>query len=343
MSQRPRKPAAFRPDQSTVILDEPVEVASPVFAEQPDVETGSTPAPAIADLLPAARKGLRWGKLLAAALSILLSAAIALAINDLIDDLYTRHLWLGRAGLAFLAVAVFAALMICLKELVALSRLRRLEHLRQMADRALRHETAEDARTVITGLKNLYRNRRDMTWPLERLGEHDRDVIDPSAHINLAERTLMADLDMKARSIISGYSKRVSLVTAVNPAAILDIAFIAAQNLAMLRRLATLYGSRPGTVGTLKLARMVLGHLVVSGGLALGDNLIQHVLGKGIAGRLSARIGEGAINGIMTARIGIAALDLCRPLPFSVLERPGLKSLLTGAVLGDDTQQSKMN
>ena len=57
----------------------------------------------------------------------------------------------------------------------------------------------------------------------------------------------------------------------------------------------------------LKLARMVASHLAVTGGLALSDNLIQHVVGKGLLGRLSARFGEGAVNGILTSRIGLAA------------------------------------
>jgi len=30
------------------------------------------------------------------------------------------------------------------------------------------------------------------------------------------------------------------------------------------------------------------------------------------------------INGLMTARIGISAMDLCRPMPFKALKRPGI-------------------
>ena len=69
---------------------------------------------------------------------------------------------------------------------------------------------------------------------------------------------------------------------------------------------------------------MVLSHLAVTGGIALTDSLTQHVLGRGLLGRLSARFGEGAVNGIMTARIGLAALDMCRPLPFITRPKPGL-------------------
>ena len=73
---------------------------------------------------------------------------------------------------------------------------------------------------------------------------------------------------------------------------------------------------------------MVVGHLAVTGGLALSDNLIQHVVGKGLLGRLSARFGEGAVNGILTARVGLAARDVCRPVPQETTAKETLGSLL---------------
>jgi putative membrane protein len=71
----------------------------------------------------------------------------------------------------------------------------------------------------------------------------------------------------------------------------------------------------------------VLGHLAVTGTIAVGDTLLQQVVGHGLAGRLSARLGEGVVNGMMTARIGLSAMDVCRPMPFLRAERPRLKDL----------------
>ena len=96
------------------------------------------------------------------------------------------------------------------------------------------------------------------------------------------------------------------------------------------------FGVHAAALGTLKLARMVVGHLAVTGGLALTDNVMQHVIGKGILGRLSARFGEGAVNGIMTARIGLAARDVCRPIPQDRASKETLGSLLRELVgVGD--------
>ncbi len=82
----------------------------------------------------------------------------------------------------------------------------------------------------------------------------------------------------------------------------------------------------------LRLMRDVLAHLAVTGSLAVGDGIVQQILGHGLASKLSARLGEGVVNGLMTARIGIAAMDLCRPLPFKSLKRPGI-----GDFIGDLT------
>jgi putative membrane protein len=61
--------------------------------------------------------------------------------------------------------------------------------------------------------------------------------------------------------------------------------------------------------------------------MAAGDSLIQQMLGHGIAAKLSQRLGEGVLNGLLTARLGLAAIDLTRPLPFNALPRPALADL----------------
>src|SRR5260370_22501 len=97
--------------------------------------------------------------------------------------------------------------------------------------------------------------------------------------------------------------------------------------LRLLPHWARLYGGRLGALGMIRLMRHVIAHLAITGGMAASDSLVQQVLGHGIAAKLSQRLGEGILNGLLTARLGLAAIDVTRPLPFTALPRPALGDL----------------
>ncbi len=118
-----------------------------------------------------------------------------------------------------------------------------------------------------------------------------------------------------------------SLVTAISPRAVLDLVFVAGQIVWLIRRIAERYSGRPGLLGFLKLARSVGAHLAVTGGMAVGDSLVQQVVGHGIAAKLSARLGEGLLNGMLTTRVGLSAMAVCRPMPFAAEKPPGVKDV----------------
>jgi putative membrane protein len=153
------------------------------------------------------------------------------------------------------------------------------------------------------------------------------EIIDGRDLLHIAERQLMAPLDREASQLIARTATRVSVVTAVSPRAALDVAFVAIAVLGMIRRLAGIYGGRPGMLGLIRLVRHVVGHLALTGGIAAGDSLIQQVLGHGVAAKLSARLGEGVLNGLLTARLGLAAIEVARPLPFAALPPPKLADI----------------
>ena len=46
-------------------------------------------------------------------------------------------------------------------------------------------------------------------------------------------------------------------------------------------------------------------------------------------GTLDTKLGEAIVNGLLTARIGLTAMDQIRPLPFNSLPKPKLKHVAT--------------
>lgn len=286
-------------------------------------------------------KSFRWGFVLVSALAGLMSLWAGLAITALVEDFFARSAFLGWLALGIAAIAGLAALAIIFREIWGLMRLRRIEHIQEISARAINLDEPSDSTKAIDALESIYGNRSDTAWGLNSFHDHKSDIMDPRDRIKLMDRLVIRPLDEEAHRIIARRARRVTLLTTVTPAAALDIVFVAAQNLRMLRELAELYGGRPSTLSTLRLARMVVAHLAVTGGLALSDNLIQHLVGKGLLGRLSARFGEGAVNGILTSRIGLAARDVCRPVPQAESTKETLGSLLRELVTLNEGKEPK--
>ncbi|MDT9096873.1 DUF697 domain-containing protein, partial [Escherichia coli] len=74
----------------------------------------------------------------------------------------------------------------------------------------------------------------------------------------------------QARALILNSSKRVSVVTAVSPRAVVDLAYVLFEVTRLVRAMAELYGGRPGTLGMLRLLRDLVALLPLTGSIAVG-------------------------------------------------------------------------
>jgi putative membrane protein len=322
MNEHHRRPAAFRLDDPNVVV-----TAEAGRAARGTVRVMVEPEPSlpvVAEPDPVPRRGFAWSTLFWSALGGLTALGIGVGVTGLIEDLFARNEalgWLGAGGAAGGGRAVGG---IVLREAWGLWRLAGIEKLRQRGVETLASDDRTTGRAVVRDALALSRHMPRLARARARLQGHLADIIDGADLVRLAERELMEPLDRDARRIVGDAAKRVSLVTAVSPRAVVDMLFVLVTALAVVRRLAYLYGGRPGTLGVIRLMREVIAHLVLTGGMAAGDSLIQQVLGHGIAARVSVRLGEGVLNGLLTARLGLAAIEVTRPLPFAALPSPTL-------------------
>ena len=152
--------------------------------------------------------------------------------------------------------------------------------------------------------------------------------------VALAEDTLLSPLDAAAEREVASAARQVATVTALVPIALADVVAALTANLRMIRRIAEVYGGRGGLLGSWRLTRAVMTHLVATGAVAIGDDMLEPILGGGLLGKLSRRFGEGMVNGALTARVGVAAMEVCRPLPFGAGRKPSVTSLIKRALAG---------
>jgi putative membrane protein len=330
MSERNRRPATFKLDDPHVTVidadDEPGRLARGTIRITPEADPALLPVPIEEPIAPL-RRGFRWGALFWSALAGLVLLGTGLGVVNLVEDLFARSEGFGFLGLGFAILATLALLVIVAREAFSLARLAAIEKLHRRATEALLSDDRAESRTIVQDLLRIAHGNPQLARARTALANHADDIIDGADLIRLAERELMTPLDMEARRLVSSAAQRVSIVTAVSPRALIDVLFVFAASLRLVRQLARLYGGRPGTLGLIKLMRHVIAHLAITGGMAASDGLVQQVLGHGIAAKLSQRLGEGVLNGLLTARLGLAAIDVTRPLPFTALPRPVLADL----------------
>ncbi|MFD2740821.1 YcjF family protein [Sulfitobacter aestuarii] len=282
----------------------------------------------------AARRPSLLVRLFWALAGALIGALVSIAAWNFVTDLIARYPLLGWAMSALIAAFLLVLALICLREMAAFGRLARLDGLRHDAGEALAQRDLGSARAVTDRLVGLYSGREDTRWGRDRLSELRGDQLDAAGLLGLAEAELLGPLDIAARREVEAAARQVAAVTALVPLALADVAAALTSNLRMIRRIAEIYGGRSGFLGSWRLTRAVMAHLVATGAVAVGDDLLEPVLGGSLLAKLSRRFGEGLVNGALTARVGVAAIEVCRPLPFSPGKRPKVRGIIQSALSG---------
>jgi putative membrane protein len=325
MNEPAPRPRAFRLDESAAQIEEAPDAYAleAQRAEDPQeaaVEEAQKSGMAARALLSAT--GLFWS-----ALAGLLILALGGWLMRLIEDSFARTPALGYLALALSVLAGVALLVMVWREARGVMRQRAIARLHAALAAARAQDDREAARAHVRALCALYDARAELAGARAHVLNLTREIVDARDLIDIAEREIMGPLDARAARAVAEAARRTSIVTALSPRALVDLLFVAAQALRLVRVIAEIYGGRPGSLGFLRILRSVAAHLVITGGVAAGDSILQQALGHGLAARLSARLGEGVLNGLLTARVGLSAMAVCRPMPYGARKPPGISEV----------------
>lgn len=327
MSKKTSGPVLIELDQS------PSDLTPATAPPVPDMAAPQGQAmQAVAKL--AARKPSRLRRWFWSLLVALAGFILSVAAWDFVTGMISRNPYLGSIAIGLVALLIVVLLLLAGRELLGFARLRRLDQVHLGAIAALASDDLAAARQVTEQLMALYAARPDTEWGRANFVERRVDVFDADGLLALAEAELIAPLDVQAGKEIEAACRQVATVTAIVPLALADVFVALTANLRMIRRISEVYGGRSGTLGNWRLTRSVFTHLVATGAVAVGDDLIGSLAGGGVVAKISRRFGEGVINGALTARVGVAAMEVCRPLPFIVAKRPSVTGLVKRALAG---------
>ena len=300
----------------------------PERADWLEVVPPEAPAPPVLvepTVVPQSRRP--WLRLFFGAGIVLLAGWLGLEAYDFVAGLLARSPILAIGFGVVLALVALGAVGALGRELADLRRLERAERLRLTGERLIASEVHGQADAYLEQLERLYRGRADLAEPLARFRRHTSDALNDGEQLRLFARTVLAPLDRQARRMVTRGARDIGALTALSPLGLLDSAIVLWRTLVMLRAIARLYGVRPGAVATIRLLRRTLGHVLAAGVGELVSDAAVEAAGASLLSVISTRIGQGAVHGLLAARLGLAAVQICRPLPFVEGELPSMKQL----------------
>jgi putative membrane protein len=257
-----------------------------------------------------------------------------LGVHDFVTGLLAARPWAGWLALALAVGLGVGVVLLVLKELAALARQRRSDRLRQRAQAAWDGGSAKALEDTLAGLNRLFAARQEIEPARTRLRAAQADTPDAGAMLGIAEREILAPLDRRAEAAAAASARAVAAVTAFLPMALVDMLAVLLINLRMIRNVAEIYEGRSGWLGSWRLLRAIATHLAATGAISATDDLLGPLVGGGVVAKVSRRFGEAAVNAALTARIGAAAIEVCRPMPFVACPAPRARSIVVQA-LGD--------
>ena len=139
----------------------------------------------------------------------------------------------------------------------------------------------------------------------------------PADVFQLYEHQVLRDMDERAKKVIVKRSRENGVIVALSPVAWLDMFLTLARSLRMTREISEIYGLRAGVWGRMQLYRRVARNLILIGMTDLATDAAVDVIGAGIAGKLSASLGQGVAAGIYSTRLGYMTVKAVRPLGIS--------------------------
>lgn len=145
--------------------------------------------------------------------------------------------------------------------------------------------------------------------------------------LDLYDAMVVCEQDKRASDIVTKHATESALLVAVSPLALADMLLVAWRNLSMINQLAAEYGVELGYWSRLKLFKNVLLNMAFAGASEVAVHAGMDLMSMDLAGKLSARAGQGIGVGILTARLGLKAMGLLRPIPWQVDRKVKLSSI----------------
>ncbi|WP_299734493.1 TIGR01620 family protein [uncultured Endozoicomonas sp.] len=301
----------------------PISTESPI--ETPDSISATLPEPI--EVFPElATRSLRLLKRAVMGVLALVVVLVTWQSIELVQFLYSFHWFPAVLALALLFILSIVTGKAVIEFFLYQRDFKNIAKLQDVSEQ-VRTQRSQRLKTAWSAeLQKLYQNKPQQVVLEQALAtmpdyNDDREML---AHL---DNHFFQKLDQQALNLISNHSQQVALMVALSPFAALDMLLALWRSIRMLDEICQIYGIRPSLPARLHLIRMVLRQMALAGATDLLSDQLADFTSNRLLGLVSGQVASGLGVGIYTARIGLRALSLCRPLPFKEEQKPGIRRL----------------
>lgn len=263
-----------------------------------------------------------WRKMVTAGLAVMGLSVVAQGVQWAHNAWVTQD-WIALGGCVAGGMIVFAGAGSLIAEWRRLWRLRERAEERDVARTLLSSHGTGQGRAFCEKLA--HQAGLEAGHPaLQRWQASLHDTHNDREVVGLYAQLVQPVLDRQARQEIGRSAAESTLMIAVSPLALVDMAFIAWRNFRLVNRIAAIYGIELGYFSRIRLFRLVLLNIAFAGASELVREVGMDWMSQDVAARFSARAAQGIGAGLLTARLGVKTMELCRPLPWLEGEKPKL-------------------
>lgn len=271
-----------------------------------------------------------WVRVLLATLVLFGMAVIAQSIQWLIDT-FQRKEWIYFAFSIVFFVISLSGIVAIIAEWRKLVYLRKHQQNQQTSQQLLLENLpsndGEQAVKFCENIVNELKNLPSVAQSEKRWKSQLNEAYNAKEVLYLFSENVLKPIDKDVKRMISKNAAENAIIVSVSPLAIVDVLLMAARNIALVNKITRAYGMELGYISRLKLFRMVLTNMVFAGATEIATDMGMDFFSQNLTAKLSLRVAQGIGVGLLTARLGIKAMEFCRPIAFQANERPKISAI----------------
>lgn len=295
-------------------------IKEPLYFESDDFSDDDKQEDYFKDVrLPKSKPRLLW-KLFSITLLVLVLMEF---VQFVIDGMQHSPISTSLYGVVFVSVFLMLG-KILIKELSSLRQYKKQLTTQDKVNRVIQSDGTETLSAKVLCENITEQLPSDLAFSSDAVWENI-DGLSESEIIQLYSRNVLSKVDEKALAEVTKYASETVVLISLSPIAILDMILMLWRNLIMLDKIAGLYGLKLTYWTRIALIKEAFKNMLYAGASELMVDFGADALGGEILGKLSTRMAQGLGAGMLTARLGLKAIYVCRPIPFE--KAPKVSSL----------------